>query len=98
MRQAFSVGEYLAEELEARGWTTRECAERMGGNVDVDHLTLDLHLAELASPPEHAINDATLHPDTAAGLSRAFGSSAELWMNLDRAYHEWRKNVRHKMQ
>ena len=88
--QGFPVGEYIDEELKERGWTTRDCAERMGGDVAVDMLTLDLHLAVLSAPEGHGIHDATMSQETADGLSRAFGTSAELWMNLDRSYHRWR--------
>jgi hypothetical protein len=92
--QGFPVGEYLSDVLEERGWTTRCCAERMGGDVDVDELTLDLHIAAAdchESHPLHAIHDGTMHEETAQGLELALGISAECWMNLDRAYHEWRK-------
>lgn len=85
--EGFPVGEYIKDELEARGWSTRDCAERMGGDVDLDHLTLDLHLCV---SPDHAAHDATMSEETARGLEIAFGSSAETWLNLDRAYHAWR--------
>lgn len=88
--QGFPVGEYLSDELEARGWTTRDCALRMGGDPDVDELTLDFILAVLDAPDEHPIRDATMGEGTARGLEIALGTSAETWLNLDRAYREWR--------
>lgn len=90
--EGFPVGEYLDDELRARGWTTRDCAERMGGDPDIDRLTLDLHIAVIHAPPEHGIHDATMHEETARGLEVATGISAECWMNLDAAYHLWRAN------
>ena len=86
----FSVGEYLQDELEARGWTTRDCAERMGGDPDVDQLTLDLHIAVLHAPDDHAIHDGTMSEETARGLEIALGTSAQTWLNLDREYHRRR--------
>jgi plasmid maintenance system antidote protein VapI len=83
----FHVGEYLEDELNARGWTTRDCAERMGGNVEIDTLTLDLTIAASYAPHGHVANKCFLGPDTAAGLAKAFGSSAETWLNLDAEYH-----------
>lgn len=82
--ERFSVGEYLRDELEARGWSTWECARRMGGDFAVDVLTLDLHIAVIGAPTEEQCR---LSPVTAEGLSRAFGTSAEMWLNLDRAFH-----------
>lgn len=84
----FPVGEYLKDELDARGWTTADCAARMGGDAAVNELTLELHLAVLDAPPDHAIHRGTMAEDTAEGLARAFGTSADVWLNLDRAYHQ----------
>lgn len=86
--ECFPVGEFIADELEARGWTPRDLAERMGGEVDVNELTIELHIACGESHP-----DAYMGQETADGLARAFGTSAELWMNLDAAYRSWRKEV-----
>lgn len=88
--EGFPVGEYLKDELDARGWTTRDCAERMGGDVDRDTLALDFLLAVVESPDDHKIHTLTLDEGTARGLEVAMGSSAETWLNLDRAYHKWR--------
>lgn len=82
----FHVGEYLQDELDARNWSTRDCAERMGGNVDVDHLTLDLTIASWQAPEEHSAKQTTMARETAEGLARAFGTDAETWLRLDEAY------------
>ena len=81
--ERFHPGEYLADELEARGWTTRDCAARMGGDLAVDTLALDLLIACW----QGGENRVRLGQEMADGLSRAFGTSAKLWMNLDAAYH-----------
>lgn len=94
--ETFPVGQYIEEELKARGWTTRDCAERMGGQVDVNELTLDLHVAVLDSPPDHPIQRGYMGAATAKGLERATGVDSQTWLNLDRAHREgvWhRSNV-----
>jgi HTH-type transcriptional regulator/antitoxin HigA len=70
--EAFSPGEYISEELEARGWS-------------------QLDLAEILGRPPQAVNEIirakrAITPDTARGLASAFGTSAQLWMNLQSAY------------
>lgn len=83
--ECFPVGSYLQEELAERGWTTRDCSERMGGNVDIDTLALDF-LIDAQDDPRILLDDRT-----AAGIARATGTNAETWLNLDRAYHQWQK-------
>lgn len=70
--EVFPPGEYLAEELEARGWSQTE-------------------LAEILGRPHRLVNEIiagkrTITPETAKGLSAAFGTSPEFWMNLETAY------------
>src|SRR5690606_33604126 len=55
--ERFHVGEYLHDELIARGWTTRDCAQRMGGDVDISTLTLDFALAAWQAPEDHSIKN-----------------------------------------
>lgn len=85
--ECFPVGEYIADELEARGWTTRDLAERMGGDVDLNQCTIELTIACGVSHPQ-----VSMGTETAQGLSRAFGTSADVWLNLDRAYRECREH------
>ncbi len=94
------IGEYIADELVARGWTSRDLAERMGRKgreVHVDELAIDIAIASCFAPQGHAAERVTIGQDFADGLARAFGSNAETWMNLDKAYHECLK-TRHTMQ
>jgi HTH-type transcriptional regulator/antitoxin HigA len=70
--EAFTPGEYIAEELEARGWS-------------------QLDLADILGRPAQAVNEIinakrAITADTARGLAEAFGTSAQLWMNLQSAY------------
>ena len=68
----FSPGEYIRDELDARGWTQEKLAQIMGR-------------------PETALSQIingskTITTQTAKELAAAFGTSAELWMNLESAY------------
>jgi len=70
--EAFAPGEYIREELDARGWS-------------------QLDLADILGRPPQAVNEIingkrSITPDTARGLGEAFGTSAQLWMNLESAY------------
>jgi len=70
--EAFAPGEYLREELDARGWS-------------------QLDLADILGRPPQAVNEIingkrSITPDTARALGEAFGTSAQLWMNLESAY------------
>ena len=75
--EAFPPGEYLRDELEARGWTVSELAEIIGQPVLVVSEILD------AKKPITA--------DTASSLSEALGTSAELWLNLQTMYQQHRR-------
>lgn len=71
--EAFAPGDYIREELGARGWS-------------------QLDLAEILGRPAQAVNEIiagkrSITPDTAKALGDAFGTSAQVWMNLDSAYH-----------
>ncbi len=68
----FAPGEYIKDELEARGWTQESFADILGR-------------------PLRAINQIlngtkTITPQTAQEIAAAFGTSPELWLNLESAY------------
>jgi len=70
--EAFPPGEYIREELETRGWT-------------------QLDLAEILGRPAQAVNEIitgkrSISPVMAKALGDAFGTSPQLWINLDGAY------------
>jgi HTH-type transcriptional regulator/antitoxin HigA len=70
--RATSPGRILLRELEARGWSQRDLAAIMGR-------------------PYQAINQIVrgakrITPETARELAQAFGTSPELWMNLEVNY------------
>ena len=70
--EVFPPGDFIREELEARGWTQSDLAEIMGRPVETINRIVTGKLA--------------VTPETARGLASAFGTSAELWLNLESAY------------
>lgn len=70
--EVFPPGEFLRDELEARGWTQTEFASIIGRPP---RLVNELLAAKRA-----------ITPDTARELSAALGTSAQFWMNLETAY------------
>jgi HTH-type transcriptional regulator/antitoxin HigA len=70
--EVFPPGEFIREELDARGWTQDDLAQIMGRPVRL--------VNELVNAKKQ------ITPDTARGLAEAFGTDALYWMNLDSAY------------
>ena len=70
--EAFAPGDYIREELEARGWSQLDLAEILGRPPQA--------VNEIISGKR------SITPDTAKALGDAFSTSAQLWMNLDSAY------------
>ena len=70
--EALPPGEFIREELEARGWTQNDLAEILG--------------RPLAAVNQIIQGKRAVTPKTARELAAAFGTSAELWLNLETAY------------
>jgi len=70
--ETFPPGEFLRDELEARGWSQTELAEVMGRPV---RLINEIIAAKRAITPE-----------TAVQLGESLGTGAEVWMNLESQY------------
>jgi HTH-type transcriptional regulator/antitoxin HigA len=70
--EVFPPGEFLADELEARGWTQTEFAEIIGRPFK---LVNEIILAKRAITPE-----------TAADFAAALDTSPQFWMNLETAW------------
>jgi HTH-type transcriptional regulator / antitoxin HigA len=71
--EVFAPGEFIRDELEARGWTQGDLAQIMGRPLRL--------VNELVAGKKQ------ITPDTARGLAKAFGDEDALyWMNLDSAY------------
>ena len=70
--EVFPPGEFVREELETRGWT-------------------QLDLTEIIGCPPRLVNEViagqrSITPNTARRLGEAFGTGAQVWMNLESAY------------
>lgn len=70
--EAFLPGEYLKDELDARGWTQSQFARIIGRPIQVVNQII------------HGKKSIT--PATAVAFASALGTSAEVWMNLEVAY------------
>ena len=71
-KAAFHPGEYLKDELDAREWTQTELAKMIGRPLRVINRII--------------AGKAGITAQTAQQLATAFGTSAELWMNLQNQY------------
>ncbi len=79
--KAFHVGEYVQDEMDARGWNRDQLADAMCGPKDdwrTTRLCLDLMLE---------VRESNMRIGEAADqLARAFGTSSALWTRLDEAW------------
>lgn len=78
--EAFPPGEYLADELEARGWTKAEFAEIIGRPSQVVSEIVNGHKEITA--------------ETAAEIAAATGTEAATWLNLQSDYRLWQLRQR----
>ncbi len=77
--ELFPPGEYIRDELDARGWTQEDLAEILGRPAKAVSQILT--------------GQKTITARTAQELAAAFGTSAELWLNLQSAY-DLARNIR----
>ena len=77
--EAYAPGAFIQDELKARGWTQHDLAEIMGRS---DRLVRELIAGKRA-----------LTPETAQRLGQAFGTGAQLWINLESAYRRLDANT-----
>lgn len=70
--EVFAPGEFIREEIEARGWTQKEFAKILGRPAQ----TVD----EIINGKKE------ITPAMAIALGKAFGTSADLWLNMQSAY------------
>jgi HTH-type transcriptional regulator/antitoxin HigA len=70
--EAFPPGDYIREELQARGWTQADLAKIIGRTQPAVN--------------EMVTGKRGITPESAMALSAAFGTSAEFWMNLETIY------------
>jgi HTH-type transcriptional regulator/antitoxin HigA len=72
LAETFPPGEAIREELEERGWTQRDLADIMGVQPSIVSAIVK------GTKP--------ISLDLARNLAAAFGTSAQLWVNMDAAY------------
>ena len=70
--RAFPPGDFIREELEARGWTQGDLARVLG--------------RPLQSVNQIVNGRKRITEQTAVELAAAFGTSPELWLNLETGY------------
>jgi len=70
--EVFPPGEFIQDELDARGWAQADLAEIMGRPPRVIN--------------EIIAGKRGISPETAQGLGDAFGTGAQFWMNMEAAY------------
>jgi HTH-type transcriptional regulator/antitoxin HigA len=70
--EVFPPGEFIRDELEARGWIQEDLAAILNCSPRL--------VSEIVSGKR------SVTPNTARGLAQAFGTSAQVWMNLESAY------------
>jgi HTH-type transcriptional regulator/antitoxin HigA len=70
--EVFTPGEFVKDELEARGWSQVDLAEILGRSPRL--------VSEIVSGRRQ------ITPQTASGLADAFGTDPQFWMNLESAY------------
>lgn len=73
--EAFPLSEYLADELEARGWTPADVCARCSLNAD--------RVRAILAGDRVALREAE-------PLALAFGVSAAMLLNLQRTYERWK--------
>ena len=74
--EVFPPGEFLADELQARGWTQVEFAEIIQRPNQLVNEVIK--------------GNRSITPDTAREISAALGTNAQYWLNLEAAYQLWR--------
>jgi len=77
--EVFPPGEFIRDELEERGWIQADLAKIMG--------------RPLPAVNEIISGKRSITPETAIALGSAFGTSAELWLNLETAFQLSKANV-----
>lgn len=88
LAECFHVGVFIADEMEARDWTTGRLAIRMGGTRRRQHINkvaIDMCLACAISGRTGVL----LGRGFAKRLEDAFGVPAKTWLALDAAWQAW---------
>ena len=73
------VSAFVQDEMDARGWDEEEMARQMGPERDKNLLLIGmiLHVQD---------RNLMLDQNTATRIARAFGTSPDVWVRLDKAW------------
>jgi HTH-type transcriptional regulator/antitoxin HigA len=74
--EAFPPGEYLRDELKARGWTQSQFAAILGRPLQLVN--------------EIIMGRKRITEQTALEIGAALGTSAKVWLNLENTYRLWK--------
>jgi len=77
LAQAFPAGQFLAQELDARGWTQADFAEILGRPVQF--------VSEIVGSKKEITRE------SAAQIGAALGTSAQYWLNLQDSFYLWQQ-------
>lgn len=90
--ECFPPGEFILDEIEARGWTEEDLAYRMGASTEDEFAQNLLTLHLIIEFPEYKGRATRMGDGVAEQLGKAFGTSAELWANLETSWIEYVNN------
>lgn len=85
--ECFPPGEFIRDELEARGWTEEDLAIRMGSEEEYPKNLLTVQL--IIEVPEYKGRASRMGEGVAESLAKAFGTSVELWVNIENSWIEY---------
>ena len=77
--EVFHPGEFIKEELEARGWSQIDLAEILGRDIPMVNQLIQGKRA--------------ITPETAKALGYAFGTTGQFWLNLESTYQLSKVNL-----
>lgn len=86
--EAFPPGEFLRDELDARGWTVTDLVTKIGGDERQQAVNEFAVLLMLTCPADPGL---LVGDDLASDLATAFGGTAVYWTNLDNAWRAWNR-------
>ncbi len=82
--EVYPLAEFLCDELQARGWTTSDLAERMNNGREYYRNKVIADLVMAVHKDGLLIDD-----DTFEGMSTALGISTEMLRKLDAKWRNW---------
>ena len=91
--EVFPPGEFIEEEMRARGWTANDVAERMGDDGSLRQRSINLLLVHMLV--EVRDTGMIVDEESAAKLGRAFGTSPQFFLNLDAVWRKYGPPSRH---